>query len=97
MGQGEVCLEIFPSLVGVVIGLPGFAIVQEHAGCKQELKGGGDDVFRGIGSIAGGGIVEGFFELVEAAFDQLIGILGGFEGDVVVLEVGCGDASILGV
>ena len=97
MGQGEVCLEIFPSLVGVVIGLPGFAIVQEHAGCKQELKGSGDNLCRGIGSIAGGGIVEGVFELVEAAFDQLIGILGGLEGDVVVMEVSFGDVSILRV
>ena len=61
MGQGEVCLEIGPSLVGVVLELPGFSIVQEHAGCEEELKCGGDDLVRGIGSIAGGGIVEGVF------------------------------------
>ena len=97
MVQGEVCLEIGPSLVGVVLVLPGFAIVQEHAGCEEELKGGGDNLGRGIGSISGGGIVEGVFDLVEEAFDRLIRIVGGLEGGVVFLEVGCGDASILGV
>ena len=97
MCQGEVCLEIGPSLVGVVLALPGFSIVQEHAGCEEELKGGGDDLGGGLGSIDGSGIVEGVFDLVEEAFDRLIGIVGGLEGDVVVLEVSCGDASVLGV
>ena len=59
MGLGEVRLENGPSLVGVRLALPGFEIVQEHAGCEEELKGGDDDLGRGIGSIAGGGIVEG--------------------------------------
>ena len=85
MGQGEVCLEICPSLVGVVLVLPGFAIVQEHAGCEEELKGGGDDLGGGIGSIAGGGIIEGVFGLFEEAFNRKIGILGGLGGGVVVL------------
>ena len=97
MGQGEVCLEIVPSLFGVVLALPGFSIVQEHAGCEEDLKGGSDNLGRGIGSISGGGIVEGVFDLVEEAFDRLIGIVGGLEGDVVVLEISCGDASVLGV
>ena len=48
-----------------------------------------------IGSISGGGIVEGIFDLAKEAFDWLIGIVGGLEGNAVVLEVGCGDASIL--
>ena len=61
MGQGEVRLEIGPIVVGVRLALPGFAIVQEHAGCKEELKGGGNDLGEGIGSIAGGGIFEGVF------------------------------------
>ena len=97
MGQGEVRLEIVLSLVGVGLALPGFAIVQEHAGCKEELKGGSDYMGGGIGSIAGGGIVEVVFDLVEEAFYRLIGIVGGLESNVVVLEVGCRDASILGI
>ena len=97
MCQGEVCLEIGPSLVGVVLALPGFSIVQEHAVCEEELKCGGKDLGGVIGSIAGGGIVEGIFDLVEKTFDWLIGIVGGLESDVVVLEVGCGDASVLRV
>ena len=97
MGQGEVCLKIVPSLVGVVLELPGFAILQEHAGYKEEPKGGGDDLGGGRGSISGGGIVEGVFDLFEDAFDWLIRIVGGLEGDVVVLEVGCRDASVLKV
>ena len=97
MGQVEVCLEIGSSLVGVVLELPVFAVVQEHAGCKEDLKGGGDDLGVGIGSIDGGGIVEGVFDLVEEAFDWLIGIIGGLEGDVVVMEVSFGDVSILRV
>ena len=88
MGQGEVCLKIGPSIVGVGLALPGSAIVQEHAGCKEELKGGVDDLGGGIGSIYGGGIVEGVLDLVKEAFDRLIGILGGLEGDIIVLEVG---------
>ena len=87
MGQGEVCLEIGPSIVGVGLVLPGFAIVQEHAGFKEDLKGGGDNLGGGIWSISGS----------EGAFDLAIGIVGGLEGDVIVLEVGCGDASVLGV
>ena len=97
MGQGEVCLEICPILVGVVLALPGFATVQEHAGCEEELKGGGDDLGGGLGSISGGGIVEGVFDLVEEAFDRLIGIVGSLEGGIVVLEVGCGNTSLFGV
>ena len=52
------------------------------------MKGGGNDLGRGIEGIAGGGIVEGVLDLVEEAFDRLIGILGGLEGDIIVLEVG---------
>ena len=88
MGQGEVHLEIGRSLVGVGRALPGFAIVQEHAGCEEELKGGGDDLGGRIGSIAGSGIVEGVFDPVEETFYWLIGIIGGLESNVVVLEVG---------
>ena len=97
MGQGEVCLEIGPSFVGVVLELPSFAIVQENAGCEENLKCGGDDLVGGIGSIASSGIVEGVFDLVKEAFDRLIGILGGIEGDIIVLEVGYRDVSVLGV
>ena len=68
--------------------LPGFAIFQEHAGCKEELKGGVDDLGRGIGSIYGSGIVEGVFDPYEEAFYWLVGIVGGLEGGVVVIEVG---------
>ena len=67
MGQGEERLEIGPSLVGVGLALPGFAIIQEHANCEEDLKGGGDDLDGGIGSIAGNSIVEGVFDLVEEA------------------------------
>ena len=97
MGQGEVRLEICPILVVVRLALPGFAIFQEHASCEEELKGSSNDLGGVIGSIAGGGIVEGIFELVEEAFDWLIGIVGGLESNVLVLEVGCQDATVLGV
>ena len=50
---------------------------------------------RGIGSIAGGGIVKGVFDLVKEAFNRLIGILGGLDSNVVVLEVGCQDVRVL--
>ena len=95
MGQGEVRLEIGPSLVNVGIALPGFAIVQENYGCKEELKGGGDNLGGGIGVISGGGIVEGVFDLVEKDFYWLIRIVGGLEIYVVVIEVGCQDASVI--
>ena len=94
MVQGGLCLEIGPSIVGVVLALPGFAIVQEHAGCKEELRGGVNDLSGGIGSIADGGKVEGVFDMVEEDFDWLIGIVGSFEVDIVVLEVGCGYMSV---
>ena len=97
MGQGEICIEIGSSLVGVVLELPVFAVVQEHAGCKEDLKGGGDDLGVGIGSIDGGGIVEGVFDLVEEAFDWLVGTVGGLDSDVVVMEVSCRDESVLGL
>ena len=60
-------------------------IVQEHAGCEEEPKGGGNDLGGGIRNIAGGGIFEGAFNLVEDAFNQFIGIVGGLEGVVVVM------------
>ena len=97
MGQGEVCREIGPILVGVVLAILGFAIFQEHAGCKEDLKGGGNNLGGGIGRIYGGGKGEGVFDLVKEAFDRLIGIVGGLEDNIVVLEVSCGDASVLGV
>ena len=97
MGQGEVRLEIGPSLFGVGLALTGFVIVQEHAGYKEELKGGGEDLSGGIGSISSGGIVEGFFDLAEEAFNKLIGIVGSLESNVVVLEVVCRYASVLGI
>ena len=65
MGQGEVRLEINPSLVSVGFALPGFAIVQEHAGYIEEMKGGGNNLGGGIVSISGSGIVKGVFELVK--------------------------------
>ena len=61
MVQGEICLEFGPSLVGVGLALTGFSIIQEHAGCERELKGDGDDLGGGKGSISGSGIVEGVF------------------------------------
>ena len=97
MGQGEVRLEIGPSLVGVRFALTGFAIIQKYAGCEEDLRGGGNDLGGGMGSISGGGIVEGVFDLAKEAFDQLIGIVGGIERDIVVLEVGCRDASVIGI
>ena len=97
MGQGEVRLEIVPSLVGVGLALPGFVIFQEHAGCKEDLKGSGDDLGGRIGNISGGGIVEGVFDLAEEAFNRLIGIIGVLESDVIFLEVVCQDASVLGI
>ena len=97
MGQGEVRLEIGPSLVNIGLALPDFAILQGHAGCEEKLRGGGDDLGGGIGSIAGGGIVEGVFDLVEEAFDWLVGTVGGLDSDVVVMEVGCRDESVLGL
>ena len=97
MVQGEVRLEIGPSLVDSRLAFPGFAIVQEYAGCEEELKGGGYDLGGGIGSISGGGILEGVFDLVKEAFNRLIGIVDGPQGGVVFLEVGCGDTSLLGV
>ena len=56
-----------------------------------------DNLSGGIGSIASGGIVEGFFDLVKETFNQLIGIVGGLESNVVVLEVSFQDASVLGI
>ena len=97
MGQGEVCLEIVSNLVGVRIALPDFSIVQGHSGCKEELKGGDDNLDGRIGSTSGGGLVEGIVELVEEAFGQLIGIVGGLESNVVILEVVCQDAIVLGI
>ena len=97
MGQGEVRLEIGPSFVGVGLAFPGFAIVQEHGVYEEELNGGGDDLGGRIESIAGGGIVEGVFDLAEEAFDWLIGIVGSIESYVAVLEVGCQDGSIFGI
>ena len=41
-------------------------------------------------------MVEGIYDLFEEAFNWLIGIVGGLESNVVVLEVGCQDASVLG-
>ena len=69
MGQGEVRLEIGPSLVNIGLALPDFAILQGHAGCEEDLKGSGDALGWGIGSIAGGGIFEGVFDLIKEAFD----------------------------
>ena len=97
MGQGEVCLEICPNFVGVILALPGFAIIQEHAGCKEDLKGGGKNLGGGIGSISDGSIVKGVFDLIEEAFDWVIWIVGGLEVDVVVLEVGYADTIVIGV
>ena len=77
--------------------LPGFAIVQEHAGCEEELKGVGDNLGGGIGSISGGDIVKGVSDLAKEAFDRLIGIVDGLEVNVIILEVGCGDASVFGI
>ena len=95
MGQGEVCLEIGPRLVGIVLALPGFAIIQEHAGCKEDLKGGGNNLERGIGSFINSGIVKGVFDLVEEALDLFIRIVGRLKSDVVILKVGCPDASVI--
>ena len=78
MGQGEVRLEIGPSLVGVGLAIPGFSIVEEHASCKEDLKGSGDDLGGGIGSIVGDGIVR-----VKEAFNRLIGIVGVIESNVI--------------
>ena len=52
MGPGEVCLETVPSLVGVGLALPGFAIVQEHAGYIEEMKGGSNDLGGEYGLLA---------------------------------------------
>ena len=95
MGQGEVCLEIVPNISGVGLALIGFAIVQKHPGCEEELKGSGNNLGGGIGIILDGSIVNGVFDLVEKAFDWLVGIVCGLESYVVVLEVGCRDASVL--
>ena len=59
------------------------------------MKGGGDELGVGIGIIARGYIVKGVFDLVKEAFDQFIGILGGLESDVFVLEVGFQDTSLI--
>ena len=56
MVQGEVRLEIGPSLFSAGLALTGFTIIHEHAGCKEELKGSRDNLVGGKGSIAGDGI-----------------------------------------
>ena len=51
----------------------------------DELKGNTDDLFKAVGSVAGGGVISAVFDPVDESFNWLIDIVRGTEDIVVFL------------
>lgn len=85
MTKREIAFEICPGFVIVELSLPDFTVIQKKTSGEDELVGSGDDLFGRIGGVPGGREIDGVFNLIEEGFDGEVGVVGGFEGDIVIL------------
>ena len=77
--------EANPSFLLCGLTFPGFAVVYKETGLVDELKGDIDDLFKAIGSVAGGGVISAVFDPVKEGFNLLIDVVRGAEDSVVSL------------
>ena len=82
------CEEIFeanPSFLLCEQTFPGFAVVYKEPGLVDKLKSDTDDLFKAVGSVAGGGVIAAVFNPVKEGFNWFIDVVRGAEDSVVFL------------
>ena len=63
----------------------------------NELEVDADDLFEAVRSVAGGGVVDAIFDMVENGFDQLVDIIRGAKNSFVFLKIRGGDVGVGGL
>ena len=76
---------------------PNSAVVDEETGLINELEGDSNDFFEALRSVAGDGLVNAIFDLVEKEFNRLVHIVRGAKNSVVFLRIRGGDVGVGGV
>ena len=64
---------------------PGFSFVYKDTGLLDELESNADDLFEGVGSVTGGGVITAVFDSFEKRFNWLVDVKRGAEDSVVFL------------
>ena len=65
VGEGELCLESGPGLVGSVFLSPCFSFVAEKTGAVDDVVGHASNLILGIWSVSGCSIIDCVFDLVN--------------------------------
>ena len=87
VSEGEVSLEVGPSLVSNGFASPLTASVDEHAGVEHDGVCVGHDLFGGVRLASGVSVILGIFNLLNEGFEGLSWVVGGSEPSVVDLVI----------
>lgn len=97
MRLSEIRFKLIPSFVGGDVALPNFTVFDKHSSGVNKLKGIVCDLLGRVGREASSSVVDAIFDLVEKSLDRQVGVVGSLESDIIVLEVGRRDTSVLRV
>ncbi len=90
MGSSEINFELGPCFVGDGLSLPVATVVRKNACLENYLVGNGEDLGRGVGGVAGLGVVYGIFVLFEEVLDGQVYVVARFHMGIVGLHfIGC--------